>query len=81
MNEVKIEGITYIITKNATDDVQEDVTTGAQFVTGRGYRKDDADRKPFEIIWELDGDLNSDDADSWREDWETADKAVELEEY
>ena len=81
MNEVKIEGITYIITKDATDDMQEDVTTGTKFVSSRGYRKDDADQTPEEIIWELDGDLTSEDASDWRNDWDTADEAIELEEF
>ena len=79
MNEVKIEGITYIITKDATDDMQEDVTTGVNFVSGRGYRKGDANQTPVEIIWNLDGDLTSEDASDWRKDWDTADEAIELE--
>ena len=79
MSEVKIEGITYIITKNATDDMQEDITTGIKFVSGRGYRKDDADQSEVEIIWHLDGDLTSEDASDWRKDWDTADEAIELD--
>ena len=81
MNEVKIEGTTYIITKDATDDMQEDITTGVKFVSGRGYRKGDTDQTPVEIIWELDGDLTSEDASGWRNDWETADEAIKLEEF
>lgn len=81
MNEVKIEGISYIITKNATDNMQEDITTGVKFVSGRGYRKDDADKSEVEIIWNLDGDLTSEDASDWRQDWDTADQAIELEKY
>lgn len=81
MNEVKIEGITYIITKNATDDMQEDITTGIKFVTGSGYRKGDTDQTPVEIIWELDGDITSEDASDWRQNWDTADEAIELEEF
>lgn len=81
MSEVKIEGITYIITKNATDEMQEDITTGVKFVSGRGYRKDDVDQSEVEIIWHLDGDLTSEDASDWRQDWDTADQAIELEEF
>lgn len=59
MDKVKVNGVTYIITKYAKADMEEDVTTGTNFVTGRGYREGDVNQSPVEIIWELDGDLNS----------------------
>lgn len=78
MDKVKINGVTYVITKDATDDMQEDVTTGIKFVSGRGYRKGDVDQSPVEIIWNLDGNLTSEDASDWRRDWDTADTAIKL---
>lgn len=88
MNNVIIDGKTYEIVKDATDDIEtvyneNDTLQNLPIlaVTGVGRSVETGDL--YEIVWHLDeqnASLLSDDASDWVTDWGTADEAIELDE-
>lgn len=82
MTTVDINGIKYIVTTPASDDIDTSFdsihTDPILSVSGEGYRADDPDKTPVQIIWHLDGDTEFEDASDWRTDWSTADEAIEV---
>lgn len=80
---VTVDGIKYVVTEPATDEVNESTVMGltdtVKTVSGKGYKLNGDPDDLYEIEWQLDGDLDSDDASDWVKDWDTADAAYELD--
>lgn len=82
---VKVNGVDYIMTSYGDDSITESLESGYTdpnlSISGEGYRADDEDETPVEIVWYLDKDLVKkypDDSEMWRENWYVADEANPL---
>lgn len=87
MNTVKVNGETYEIVKDATNDVEtvysdNDAMQAFPILAVTGTGRSIENGRLYEIVWYLDDqDANqlSEDASDWVNDWGTADEAINLE--
>lgn len=80
MNTVKVNGKQFEIVEAANDEVETTMVDGntIEYVSGIG---EDEDGNRYEIDWYLDVDADElpEDAESWVNDWDTADEAHLME--
>lgn len=80
MNKVIVNGKTYKVIEDATDNIETTMVDGNAIEYVSGIAKDDQGNR-YEIDWYLDADTNDlpEDASDWVSDWDTADEAHLIE--
>ena len=80
MNKVTVNGKTYKVIKNATDDIETTMIDGNIIEFVSGIAKDEKGNR-YEIDWYIDYDTNElrEDASDWVSDWDMADEAHLME--